>query len=123
MEKLNIMVVEDEVIIRQMLVGQLKQMDCSIIADVASGEEAVQIAYSDTTINLICMDINLSGSLDGVQAAEMISTRRDIPILFLTAYELPISVGRKIAHYGHIGKPIPLDKLRNFIWELSKTPF
>ncbi|HRX15518.1 MAG: response regulator [Spirochaetes bacterium] len=119
MDKPSILVVEDEIIIRQMLVNQLKKLDCNVIADVSSGEEAVEIANFPDKIDLICMDINLSGSIDGIEAAEIISSQRDVPILFLTAYELPVSIDKKISNYGYIGKPIPMEKLRDFIFDIK----
>ncbi|MDI6601200.1 MAG: PAS domain S-box protein [Thermoanaerobacteraceae bacterium] len=50
-----------------------------------TGEEAVQKAYGGFPPDLILMDIELAGKMDGVEAARRILKSRDIPVVFLTA--------------------------------------
>jgi len=73
---------------------------------VPSGEEAVRKAETDLP-DLILMDINLQGDMDGIEAADRIRTRFDIPVIYLTAYTDPESLGRaKITEpFGYIVKP------------------
>ncbi len=50
-----------------------------------TGEEAVQKACGSFPPDLILMDIELAGEMDGIDAARRIIKSRDIPVVFLTA--------------------------------------
>ncbi|AIS52244.1 CheY-like receiver [Thermoanaerobacter kivui] len=53
---------------------------------VTSGEEAVKKVINDTeNPDLILMDIELRGAIDGIDTARIIQHHKDFPILFLTA--------------------------------------
>ena len=57
--------------------------------------------------DLVLMDIFLKGDMDGIQAAEQIRTRYDIPVIFLTAFADPRTLQRaKVTEpFGYILKP------------------
>nr|MBO2494538.1 diguanylate cyclase [Clostridia bacterium] len=52
---------------------------------VPSGEKVVQRIGKGMIPDLILMDIELAGKMDGIEAADIISKQQDIPIVFLTA--------------------------------------
>jgi PAS domain S-box-containing protein len=63
-----------------------EHMDVEIL-EATSGQQALDIALSDTGIDLIVLDIQMP-EIDGFQTASMLKIRkktRDIPIIFLTA--------------------------------------
>ena len=70
-EAARILVVEDELIIAKGVQKRLQNMGYIVIDIVPSGEEAVQTAVAEHP-DLILMDINLSGDMDGIGAAEQI---------------------------------------------------
>lgn len=101
-----ILIVEDERIVARDIEKRLKKLGYRVIASVASGEEAlVQTAL--TLPDLILMDIQLRGELDGIQAAEQIHTDFDIPVVFLTAYadEETLQRAKVTEPFGYIVKP------------------
>jgi PAS domain S-box-containing protein len=104
--KIRILVVEDELIIAKGIEKRLKVLGYAVTDTVPSGEEAVAQAL-ETLPDLILMDINLQGGMDGVTAAEQIRSRVDIPIIFLTAYADSTTLARaKISEpFGYIVKP------------------
>ena len=104
--KIRILVVEDELIIAKGIEKRLKVLGYAVTDTVPSGEEAVEQAL-ETLPDLILMDINLQGGMDGVTAAEQIRSRVDIPIIFLTAYADSATLARaKISEpFGYIVKP------------------
>ena len=53
------------------------------------------------------MDITLGGSLDGIETAEIISSKYDIPVIYLTSYSDRETLQRaKITEpYGYLIKP------------------
>ncbi len=113
MSKKKILVVEDQVIIAE----QIK--DCIInfgyeVPDIAvSGESAVKKA-KEILPDLIIMDIQLKGEMDGISAAKEIHKEIDMPIVYLTAYtnEQTIAKAKKTVPVGYIKKPFSQDIIR-----------
>ncbi|MRR05435.1 MAG: PAS domain S-box protein [Deltaproteobacteria bacterium] len=104
--KVRILVVEDELIIAKGIEKRLKLLGYAVADTVASGEEAVAKAL-ETLPDLILMDINLQGGMDGITAADQIRSQVDIPVIFLTAYADSATLARaKISEpFGYIVKP------------------
>ena len=85
MNNAKILVVEDERIVAKDIQVSLEDLGYTVPAVVASGEEAISKA-AETFPDLVLMDINLKGNIDGVEAARQIRTRFDVPVIYLTAY-------------------------------------
>ncbi|MEH1872809.1 hybrid sensor histidine kinase/response regulator [Nostoc sp.] len=85
MTKAKILVVEDEAIVAKDLQHRLIKLGYTVPAIASSGEEAINKAV-EIAPNLVLMDIKLKGSMDGIEAAEEIYKRLDIPVIYLTAY-------------------------------------
>ena len=83
MEQAKILVVEDENIVAMDIQNSLKSLGYAVPAVVSSGEDAIKTA-ADTYPDLVLMDIVLEGRMDGVQAAEQIHGRFNIPVVYLT---------------------------------------
>ncbi len=106
MDQTTIMVVEDETIIGMDIRNSLKKLGYSVPPVIATGEKAIEKA-EQLQPNLILMDIMLKGSIDGVQAAEQIRKRFNLPIVYLTANTDPITLERakETQPFGYIIKP------------------
>ncbi|MEG3223943.1 MAG: histidine kinase [Methanobacteriales archaeon Met13] len=85
MAAVRILVVEDERITGEDIKRGLKKAGYDVPAIVASGEDAVQKAEKFQP-DLVIMDIKLDGEMDGIEAAEKIKSKLDIPVIYLTAY-------------------------------------
>lgn len=84
MEKLNVLLVEDEMIIAADVKAHLGDIGVRDITIVRSGEAA--LAYLEKNkVQLILMDISLDGELDGIDTAAIVRDKYDIPLIFLTA--------------------------------------
>ena len=105
-EKARIMVVEDEAVISMEIQDRLTKMGHSICGTAASGEEAVSIATAKRP-DLILMDVQLRGEVDGVQTAKQIRDLIEIPIIYLTAFADDRTVERaKLTQpFGYLIKP------------------
>jgi serine phosphatase RsbU (regulator of sigma subunit) len=81
-----------------------------------SGEEAVAKVL-ETEPDLILMDIHLKGAVDGVQAAQRIRQRLDVPIVYLTAYsdEETLEQAQLTEPYGYVLKPFEEKSLHAII--------
>lgn len=101
----TILLVEDEALIALASKQLLEEHEYSVVL-AASGPEAVEIAESDATIDLILMDIDLGSGMDGTQAAAAILERRTLPIVFLTNHGEDEYIRRVKAtsRYGYVLK-------------------
>lgn len=85
MPKNKIFITEDEFIISINLERKLNALGYNVIGTAASGEECLE-KIAEEQPDLILMDIMLAGDLDGIETAEIIKKKYDIPLIFLTAY-------------------------------------
>lgn len=112
----RILIVEDQRINAERLRINLEQLGYETCGIVARGEEAVQKA-EDTRPDLILMDIRLKGEVDGIEAAQRVRSRLNIPIVFLTAHadERAIDRAKTAEPYGYLVKPYRVEELRSTI--------
>jgi PAS domain S-box-containing protein len=106
MKSKMIMVVEDELIVAEDLTHWLTGLGYGIGARAANGQEAVQRCEA-TRPDLVLMDILLPGDMDGIQAAEVIRNRFDIPVVYITASsdEATLARAKVTQPFGYILKP------------------
>ena len=108
----KILVVEDESIIGLYLKSTLIQIGYDVASVVISGEQAIQ--QVETALpDLILMDINLPGGLDGIETAERIQAAYDLPIIYLTANsdDHLIERARVTEPFGYLIKPVHAKEL------------
>ncbi|HLK56731.1 MAG TPA: response regulator [Chthonomonadaceae bacterium] len=103
---LRILVVEDEALLAEELQQRLTHMGYQVvgIADTAQGAiEAAERMRPD----LVLMDIQLKGETDGIEAADHIYRRLNIPIVHLTAHSDRATLQRAKATtpFGYVLKP------------------
>jgi two-component system cell cycle sensor histidine kinase/response regulator CckA len=122
MQRVRVLVAEDESIVAEDIREQLTKMGTTVVGPVASGEQAVQVA-GDSHPDIVLMDIRLKGRLDGVEAAEEIRRRFHIPVVFLTAHsdDATLERAKKTQPQGYLLKPFEESDLRvNIELALSK---
>ncbi len=109
----RIMIVEDLSITALDLKNRLRRMGYEVLALAGSGEEAIQKA-EETRPDLILMDIRLKGDMDGVEAAQRIREKLDIPVIYLTAHADDTTLQRAMVTgpYGYVLKPFEEKELR-----------
>ncbi|MEA3415955.1 MAG: response regulator [Thermodesulfobacteriota bacterium] len=116
MTNTQILIVEDEGIIAKDIQNTLESLGYAVPAIASSGEEAIKKA-TETLPDLALMDILLEGDMDGVEAAEQIRDRFDIPVVYLTAYadEETLQRAKITEPYGYILKPFEERELHTTI--------
>jgi len=114
--EIKILIVEDEIIIAKEIQNSLRGLGYPSSTIVKSGEEAIKRAQ-EIHPDLILMDIMLQGHIDGIQAAEHIRDRVDVPIIYLTAYsdDKTLERAKKTEPSGYILKPFEETELRTTI--------
>lgn len=103
---INLMLVEDERIVAFDLKRQLQGFGYQVSSVVASGEQAISQAATEKP-DLVLMDIHLEGRMDGIEAANEIRAKHQIPVIFLTAYAEDDTLNRALESrpFGYLIKP------------------
>ncbi len=116
MSRARILVVEDEWLVAQGIKESLEDLGYEVAALAASGEEALQLASAHRP-DLVLMDILLKGGLDGIEVAEQLRHRFEMPVIFLTAYADAQTLERaKVTEpFGYVLKPFEVRELHSAI--------
>ncbi len=113
MPRESILVVEDEAPVANLIARCLKKSGYRVSGIVSSGEEALRRA-EQLQPDLVLMDIQLTGGLDGVETAELLYARSHLPVVFLTAAtdEATLLRSRSTEAFGYVLKPFRPEELR-----------
>ena len=84
MEKLRILVADDEPMTRSILRERLESLEHVVVSEVDTGIKAVEAARAHKP-DAIIIDIRMP-EMDGIEAAKQITSERPCAVLFLTAY-------------------------------------
>ncbi len=112
----RILICEDEIMLARDMARTLRCLGFEVAGTAATGAQAVR-ATQETKPDLILMDINLEGELDGIETAEQIRRCFDIPVVYLTAYAEKdvLERAKKTEPYGYLSKPAGLSDLRSTV--------
>ena len=112
----RILVVEDETIVSLDLQNSLKILGYKVVGAASNGPDAIAKAESARP-DLVLMDIILKGDMDGVQTAEAIHARLNVPVIFLTACadEATLQRAKVTEPFGYMIKPFEERELHSHI--------
>ena len=115
--KIRVLIVDDIPETRENLRKLLFfESDIEVVGAATNGEEGISMA-GELKPDIVLMDIELSGTMDGIQAADTIRKKYQIPSIYITAIcdaKTLQRVGASIP-YGYILKPFKDDELRTVI--------
>ncbi len=106
MANIRIVVVEDENIVAKDIQNTLERLGYDVPCVVSTGEHAIK-KISELNPDLVLMDIMLKGEIDGIDTAEKVRNRFNIPVVYLTAYtdEKTLKRAKITEPYAYILKP------------------
>jgi len=109
----RLLVIEDDRVVALDLCGTLEELGYIVIGTATRGEEAIELAQR-LAPSLILMDVRLAGQLDGIQAATVIRSQSDVPIIYLTAHSDRETLQRAATTIasGYLVKPFKATELR-----------
>ena len=117
----RVLYVEDNRIFALEMKYTLEAMGYVLCASVATGEEAIE-ALNEQSPDIVIMDIQLGGKMDGVDAAKLIRKANSaIPIVFLSGFiekTVQAELAQTAPHYL-LEKPVDEKKLKNVLLEAS----
>jgi PAS domain S-box-containing protein len=106
----TILVVEDEAIVRMLLVDALEEQGYTVL-EAENGNAALTAVASSERIDLLATDVGLPG-INGRQLAEMArSLRPDLKVLFLTGYAYDAALEKEVLEPNTqlLGKPVAIE--------------
>ncbi len=112
MEKKKILIVEDERIVAEDIKTKLEYVGYAVAGITSSGDESI-IKVKKLQPDLVLMDIVLDRKMDGIEAAEQILSRFNIPVVYVTAYsdEKTLKKAKVTEPFGFIIKPFEAQDL------------
>jgi CheY-like chemotaxis protein len=116
MDRPKLLIVEDESEVAKTLEMKLKKFGYTVVGSERSAEKGIEKA-GELHPDIVLMDIELSGTMDGIQAADAIRKKYQIPSIYITAIcdaKTLQRVGASIP-YGYILKPFKDEELRTVI--------
>jgi CheY-like chemotaxis protein len=113
MSKGTILLVEDDDIIARVIDWRLKNLGYDVCGRASSGSEAIELIMQKVP-DLVLMDLNIKGDIDGIETALMIKKRISIPIVYLTSYSDEVTLERVNETHpdGFVLKPFEDNQLR-----------
>ncbi len=107
---MRILIVEDDMIIAANLSLQLTKLGYEVTGIESRGEEAIYHAQLNVP-DIILMDVNLKGNLDGIETVRIIQRNKDIPIVYLTANNDEATFVRAKGTHPHAFISKPFNKI------------
>ncbi|GLR20180.1 response regulator transcription factor [Portibacter lacus] len=105
-KKPRILIVEDEVFIANDISAHLLSLGYSVSGIAYNSDKALDL-MNNRPFDFAILDINIGGSKDGIEIAELINTKYKVPFIYLTSYSDKTTLHRAqtTLPYGYIIKP------------------
>ena len=113
MIKTKILIVENEPVIATDIENSLLSLGYEVTSIANTAEQAIEVANADKP-DIVLMDMQIKGERDGIETAEIIQTRFNIPVVFSTANldEGKLEQAEITPLFGYILKPIQERELK-----------
>ena len=122
-EKINILIVEDESIVALDLATALHQDGYEVIGIADRAEEAIRL-FNQHAVDVVLMDIQLVGPKDGIDTVVDLMNIRQTPVIYLTAL-MDNAIVERVKHtypFAFLAKPYQISNVRIAI-ELALNSF
>ena len=112
----KIVIVDDDVAIQMELEEYLIHMAYTVVGTADTGAGAIEMAR-EMEPDLILMDINLPGEMDGISAALKIKEEMDVAVVFITGFGDPETIERakRVEPFGYVMKPFDEQEISGVI--------
>jgi len=118
MASISLYIVEDELIISHDLMTKLTDLGYEVLGLDTKGEKAVDniaaLAKNKKEPDIIIMDVKLAGTMDGIEAARIITENYNCGIIFLTSMNKSevFSKSFSLKPYAYLFKPVDIDQIK-----------
>lgn len=106
MDKIKVLIVEDKMLVASSIAATLEKHGLEVAGICRSGDQALSHVDNDRP-DLILMDIELDGSLDGIATAELISRHSRVPVIYLSDFtdDRTVERAKKTFPANYLSKP------------------
>jgi DNA-binding response OmpR family regulator len=104
----RIVIVEDEAITALFLKDTVEQLGFEVLDICNSGDKLFQCIQTNDHIDLVFMDMEIKGPMDGIKCAYHLKDKYNIPVIYITAYAdtNTINDAIEVKPLGYIVKPV-----------------
>ena len=112
----KILIVDDEWLTRLEIEEMLTDLGYDVAGQAETGEEAVKMTR-ELNPDLILMDVDMPGAMNGIDAARQIKAESGTPIVFISGYGDPeyIEAAKEIEPFGYVMKPFDEKEIHAFV--------
>jgi PAS domain S-box-containing protein len=109
----RILIVEDDPLLALDLRYEVELLGHEVVGLAESADEAL-IASEENPPDLALMDINIAGSMDGIQTARLLHETHRVPVVFITSASDDVTVARAAEGplHGYLVKPFKRSELK-----------
>ena len=113
---MNVVIVEDERLTAIFLQETLQNLDCEITGLFDDGATALAFA-EENPIDLVIMDVEIQGDVNGVQLAIALRKQFNIPSVFITSHNdsATINEAMQAEPLGYVIKPISVSHVESVV--------
>jgi CheY-like chemotaxis protein len=117
--KFVVLVVEDELLIRDYIVSYLRDAGC-LVLEAPSGERALEMLDPDRPIDVVFTDIRLGGPLNGWDVGEACRSKwNDIAVIYTSGHS--IAPARNVPDSVFLNKPYSSEQVLEACQDLCKV--
>jgi PAS domain S-box-containing protein len=123
MKKARVLIVEDEKNIGEDIKISLWNLGYEVLALVTNGQEAI-LKAAELNPDIILMDIELEGDMNGLEATQIIKQKHNIPIIYITSHvdQKTLDSAKVTDAIGYLIKPFE-EKELNVTLEMATYKF
>jgi CheY-like chemotaxis protein len=109
----RIFFVEDDEIIAKVIEWRLNNLGYSVCGSAKNGVDAIAL-IKEKVPDLVLLDIELKGPMDGIDVGEILSSKTKIPFIYLTSHteDSILKRAKNTGSKGYVKKPFSDDDLR-----------
>lgn len=109
----KIIIVEDEALIAAELKSTLKILGHRVVGHAMNGDKALDL-FAKEDADLILLDINIKGTLNGIDLAKVIRKKYHVPFIYITSFsdKTTLDEVKDTLPYGYIVKPFNENDLK-----------
>lgn len=107
MNRVKILIIEDELIIAERIAAILKDIGYEPVGIAVNQQEAVEM-FRNKNPDLVLADINIEGDMDGIELMQGLKQEKDIPCIFVTSYSdfKTVERAKEVSPHAFLVKPI-----------------
>jgi CheY-like chemotaxis protein len=113
MTSAKVFIVEDDEILTKVIEWRLDKLGYTVCGSAATGVEAIAL-ITEKKPDIVLLDIELKGHMDGIDVGEFLSSKSKIPFIYLTSHTEDEILKRAVntKPKGYIKKPFSDNDLR-----------